>query len=168
MKYLMHCNVVGYCRNSAIVELETGKRCYLPSIEISDINIPIDEKVYPGQSLLVTVEPTEGGLRLGHKELMMKKEDFLAAHSGEMVKARVVFTTERGCMLELDGNTYCYTYELCNLRPGVFVWASISPKGRVHIDSVLYEEQKQYYPIYRYPFAANRYVTVAEHCCVAA
>lgn len=144
MKKLMECKVVGYTRNSAIVDLEDGVRCYLPSDVISDVKMLVKEKVYVGQKLTVTVEHTLTGIRLGHKE------DYISKHLGESIKARVVFTTNHGCMLELNGNTYCHVNGMCNLLPGTIVWASISMKGWVSIDSVLYDEDKCYYPTYEY------------------
>lgn len=150
MKEIMNCKVVGYTKNSAIVDLKCGIRCYLPSKVISDINIPVNEKVYIGQVLTVTVEHTTTGVLLGHKELLLRKEQFISKHLGESVKARVVFTTNHGCMLELDGNTYCHVSGMCNLIPGTIVWASISMKGWVDIDYVLYDEERSHYPTYKY------------------
>ena len=152
MKKIMNCKVVGYTRNSAIVDLENGARCYLPSNVISDVNMSVNEKVFVGQTLIVTVEETLSGLLLGHKELMPRKEQYISEHLGESVKGRVVFTTNHGCMLELNGNTYCHVSGMCNLVPGTIVWASISMKGWVNIDSVLYDEDKCYYPTYEYSF----------------
>ena len=156
MKEIMKCKVVGYTKNSAIVDLKCGIRCYLPSKVISDINIPVNEKVYIGQVLTVTVEHTSVGVLLGHKELLLQKEQFISKHLGESVKARVVFTTNHGCMLELDGNTYCHVKGMCNLTTGTIVWASISMKGWVDVDFVLYDEDKCYYPVYNYTISNEK------------
>ena len=113
MKQLQKAKVIGYSGNSAIVELENGVRTYLPGFALSDVNMPINNKVYVGQVLTVVTEETpEGTTRIGHKELMVDRDTFIHSHLGDMLKARVAFTNEKGCMLEFAGNVYCHIRDM--------------------------------------------------------
>ena len=150
MKQIKKCKVIGYTGNSAIIEIEGGMRTYLPGYEISDINIPVNQKVFVGQTLIVCVEESLTGTMIRHKSLMVNKEMFLENHLGESMKGRIVLITQKGCMVELAGNVYCYTEGICNVKPGTMVWVSISMSGWTSIDSILYDEDAVNYPTYQY------------------
>lgn len=150
MKEIITCRVIKYLNDAVKVKLSNGKKAVLPNTEISDISIPVDQKVYIGQTLTVRVEYTNCGLILEHKSLLQNHDEFFSEHLGDMVKARVVFSTKSGCMLEFAGNVHYFVKRMCNLQAGATVWASITMFGKVLIDSILYDEELRTYSSYEY------------------
>lgn len=150
MKEIMECKVIKYLNEAVKIKLSNGMKGILSSAEISDLSIPIEEKVYIGQVLTVLVEYTANGLKISHKYLLESQDTFFENHLGDMVKARVIYSTRIGCLLELSSNVHYFVKDMCNLKKGTFVWASITMYGKVIIDSVLYDEERNYYPSYKY------------------
>ena len=146
----MTCVVMRYLNDAVEVKLSNGIKGILHSKEITDVSIPVEEKVYVGQTLTVLVEYTSAGLRSDHKSLLEDKDRFFAEHLGDTVKARVVYSTPVGCLVELASNVRYFVKGMCNISKGRMVWVSITMWGKVMIDSILYDEEIYTYPEYKY------------------
>lgn len=162
MKQLTKCTVIAYLNNAVKVKLGSGQKGILFNNHISDVNIPIEEKVFIGQELYVLVEYKKGILKLFHKELLQNKDSYLEEHLGDMVIGRIVNTTQKGCIVELSGNVHFYVHGMANLKKGLFVWTSITLRGKVQIDSVLYDKDKEYYPNYSYQLSTTIKATTSK------